>query len=86
MAQLIAPKICTKNDSYVPQLRCKFQVSTFSRFKVIAFFYFCLRIRKYARKKHKDFRAKRRGSPKIRFILQVLKIQLFFFETLQPNV
>ena len=25
----IAPKICTKNDSYVPQLRSKFQVSTF---------------------------------------------------------
>ena len=28
----IAPEICTKNDSYVPQLRSKFQVSTFSRF------------------------------------------------------
>ena len=34
---LIAPKICSKNASYVPQLSSKFQVSTFSRFEVIAF-------------------------------------------------
>ena len=51
MARPIAPKICIKNDSYVPQLRSTFQVSTFSRFKVIAFFYFCLQIRKICRKK-----------------------------------
>ena len=58
MAWPIAPKICTKNDSYVPQLRLKFQVSISSCFKVIAFSYFCLRIRKICRKKHKDFRRK----------------------------
>ena len=40
ITQPIAPKICTKNDSYVLQLRDKFQVSIFSRFKVIAFFIF----------------------------------------------
>ena len=40
MARPIAPKICTRNDSYVPQLRCKFEVSVFSRFKLIAFLIF----------------------------------------------
>ena len=34
----------------VPQLRCKFQVSTFSRFKVIAFFIFVYELVKYAGK------------------------------------
>ena len=33
MAWPIAPKICTKNDLYVPQLRCKFQGSTFQPFQ-----------------------------------------------------
>ena len=33
----IAPNIGTKNDLYVLQPRSKFQVSTFSRFKVIEF-------------------------------------------------
>ena len=47
----------------MPQLRCKFEVSTFIRFKVIAFFYFCLRIRKIYRKIHKTSDAKPRGSP-----------------------
>ena len=50
IARLIAPKICTKNDSYVPQLRCKFQVSTFSRFKVIALFIFVYEFVKFAGK------------------------------------
>ena len=50
MAWSIAPKIRTKNDSYVPQLRYKFQVSIFSRFKVIAFFNFVYEFVKYAGK------------------------------------
>ena len=50
MAQPIAPKIFTKNDSYMPQLRCKFQVSIFSRFKVIAFLIFVYEFVKYAGK------------------------------------
>ena len=58
------PKVCTKNYSYVPQLRCKFQVSTFSRFKVIAFFIFVYEFVKYAGKNIKTSDAKRRGSPK----------------------
>ena len=58
MAWPIAPKICTKNDSYVPQLRCKFQVFIFSRFKVIAFCIFVYEFVKYAGKKLKDFRRK----------------------------
>ena len=41
----IAPKICTKNDVYVPHLNSKIQVSTFVHFKVKAFFYFCCQIR-----------------------------------------
>ena len=44
----IAPKIST--DSYVPQLRSKCQVSSFSRFKVIAFFIFVYEFVKYAGK------------------------------------
>ena len=59
ITQLIAPENCTKNDSYVPQLRSKFQVSTFSRFKVIAFFIFVYEFVKYAGKNIlKDFRRK----------------------------
>ena len=54
----IAPKICPKNDSYVPQLRSKFQVSTFSRFKVRAFYIFVYEFVTFARKKHKNFRRK----------------------------
>ena len=55
MTQPIAPKICTKSDSYVPHLSSKFQVSTFSRFKVIAFLTSGCRIRNFAQKKHRDF-------------------------------
>ena len=36
----LTPKICTKKDSFVPHLIFKIQVSTFSRFKVIAVFIF----------------------------------------------
>ena len=63
MARPIAQKICTKNDSYVPQLRSKFQVFTFSRFKVIAFFIFVYEFVKYAGKNVRTSDAKRRGSP-----------------------
>ena len=59
----IAPKICTKNDSYVPQLRAKFQASNFSRFKVIAFFIFVYKFVKYAGKNIGTSDKKRRGSP-----------------------
>ena len=48
----------------MPQLRCKFQVSTFSRFKVIAFFIFVYEFVKYAGKNIRTFDAKRRGSTK----------------------
>ena len=51
ITRLIAPKICTKKDSYVPHLISKFEVSTFSRFKVIAFLASCCRIRNFAQKK-----------------------------------
>ena len=44
----IAPKIFTKNDSYVPNLSSKFQVSTFSCFKVIGFSTFGCQIRNFA--------------------------------------
>ena len=50
ITQPIAPKTCTKNDLYVPQLRFKFQVFTFSCFKVIAFFIFAYEFIKYAGK------------------------------------
>ena len=50
MAQPIAPKICTKNELYVPRLRCKFQVSIFSRFEIIAFSIFVYEFVKYAKK------------------------------------
>ena len=63
MARLIAPKICTKKNSYMPQLRSKFQVSTFSRFKDIAFFIFVHEFVKYAGKNIRTSDAKRRGSP-----------------------
>ena len=63
MAWMIAPKICTKNDSYVSQPRCKFEVSTFSRFKVTAFLIFVNEFVKYARKNIRTSDAKRRGSP-----------------------
>ena len=59
----IAPKISTKNDSYVPQQRAKFQVSTFSRFKVKAFFIFVYEFVKYAEKNIRTSDAKRRVSP-----------------------
>ena len=63
MGWLIAPKTCNKNDSYVPQLRSKFQVFTFSRFKVIAFFIFVYEFVKYAGKNIRTSDAKRHGSP-----------------------
>ena len=59
----IAPNICIKNDSYVPYLSSKFQVSTFSSFKVLVFSTSNCRIRNAARKKNLDFQPKRRGSP-----------------------
>ena len=59
----IAPKIFTKKDSYVPHLSSKFQVSTFSRFKVIAFFIFVCELVKYAAKNIRTSDAKRRRSP-----------------------
>ena len=59
----IAPKICTKNDLYVPPLRFKFQVSNFSRFKVIAFLIFVYEFVKYAAKNIRTSDAKRRASP-----------------------
>ena len=51
ISYLIAPKICTKNDPYVPHLSSKFQDSSFNRFKVIAFSTFGCRIRNLARTK-----------------------------------
>ena len=63
ITQPIALKICTNNDSHVPQLRFKFQVSIFSRFKVIEFFISVYEFVKYAGKKHKTSNTKRRGSP-----------------------
>ena len=63
MARPITPKICTENDLYVPQLRCKFEVSTFGRFKVIAFLIFVYEFVKYAGKNIRTSDAKRRGSP-----------------------
>ena len=44
------------------QLRSKFQVSTFSRFKVIAFFIFVYEFVKYDGKNIRTSDAKRRGS------------------------
>ena len=52
----IAPKICSKNDSYEPYLNSKFQVSTLDRFKIIAFSNSGCRIRNFAWKKYRDFR------------------------------
>ena len=63
MALLIAPKIWTKNDTYVPQLRSKFQVSTSSRFKVIAFFIFVYEFIKYVGKNIRTSDAMRRSVP-----------------------
>ena len=51
----IAPKICTMKDSFVSHLSSKIQVSTFSRFKVIAFFIFVAEFVNFSRKKHRDF-------------------------------
>ena len=48
--------------------RSKFEVSTFSRFKVIAFSVSCCQTRNFARKKHRDFRRKAsRKSQKLTF-------------------
>ena len=60
---LIAPKICTKKDLYVPHLISKFQVFTFSRFKVIAFFIFVAEFVIFTGKNTGTSNAKRRGSP-----------------------
>ena len=54
----IASKSCTKNDSYVPRLRYKFHVSTFSRSKVIAFSNFVAEFVIFHGEKHRDFRRK----------------------------
>ena len=64
ITRLIAPKICTNKDSYVPQLRCKFEVSTLSRFKVIAFFFISVyEFVKYAGKNIRTSDPKPRRSP-----------------------
>ena len=47
----IAPKVCIKNDLYIPHLSSNFQVSTLSRFQVIAFSNSGCRIRNFAQKK-----------------------------------
>ena len=47
----------------MPQLRCKFQVCAFDRFKVIAFFIFVYEFVKYAEKNIRTSDANRRGSP-----------------------
>ena len=60
---LIAPKIFTKKDSYVPHLSYKIQVSTFSLFKVIAFFIFVAEFVNFTGKNIGTSNAKRRGSP-----------------------
>ena len=52
----IASKIYTKNNLYVPHLRCEIQVSTFSRFKVIAFFTSVAELVILHEKKHGEFR------------------------------
>ena len=54
----IASKICTKKDLYVLHLSYKFQVSNFSRFKIIAFSSFVYEFVIFHGKKHKDFRRK----------------------------
>ena len=60
----IASKICTKKDSYVPHPSSTIQVSTFSRFKVIAFFIFVAEFVNFTGKNIGTSNAKRRGSPK----------------------
>ena len=65
------PQICTKKDSYVPQLRSKFEVSTFSRFKVRAFLIFVYEFVKYAGKNIRTSHSKRRESPNNRFKFQL---------------
>ena len=59
----IASKIYTKNNLYVPHLRCEIQVSTFSRFKVIAFFTSVAELVILREKNRGSSDAKRRESP-----------------------
>ena len=77
----ISPKICTKNDSYVPQLRCKFQVSTFSHFKVIVFFIFVYEFVIFHGKNVRTSDAKRRESPNNKIFKQYLPVSDFQFVT-----
>ena len=58
ITQPIASKICTKKDSYVSHLSSKFQVSNFSRFKVIAFSNFVYEFVIFQGKNIRDFRRK----------------------------
>ena len=59
----IALKICTKNDSYVPHVSSKIQVSTFSRFKVIGLLIFVDEFVNFTGKNIGTSDAKRRESP-----------------------
>ena len=75
----IAFKICTKKDSYVPHLNSKFQVSIFSRFKVIAFFISAAEFVIFSRKNIKTSDAKRRRIPKkLRVILESFTLMRHF--------
>ena len=61
----IDPKSCTKNDLYVPHVSFKIQVSTFSRFKVIAFFIFDAEFVNFTGKNIATSNAKRCESPNL---------------------
>ena len=55
ITKLIASKICTRNNSYVLHLSSKIQLSTFSCFKVIAFFTSVAKFVIFSAKKHRIF-------------------------------
>ena len=59
----ITSKICAKNDLDVPHLSFEIQVSTFSSFKVIAFFTFVADFEILPGKNIRTSETKRRGSP-----------------------
>ena len=58
----------------MPQLRCKFEVSTLSRFKVIALFISVYEFVKYAGKNIRTSDAKPRGSPNYGIVKHILMI------------
>ena len=70
----IAPKICTNKDSYVSQLRCKFEVFTLRRFKVIAFFISVYEFVNHAGKNIRNSDAKPRGSPNYGLVKHIYMI------------